>query len=244
MTDYFDTLAERLRAQGMPDERIAGTVDDLAAYAADSGADPREEFGAPEEFAAVLAGSAAAEPVPPAVETWRWTADAFHEVDRLNEFGDQGWEVERVDGRAHFVSRRDLADPQRWEYRRETVRPSTASRAALAERLAPDGWEPCGTWICFEYFKRPKAADLGPAAALGAVPATPSRGVYWSRSFGAFYLIWALFMAAYVGWRLADGDSVSTIAGVAAGGIAVGAAMVVIGWVLGRRSSPSRRRNP
>lgn len=228
MNDYFDTLAERLRALGMPAEEVAGTVQDLAAHAADTGADPREEFGAPEEFAARLAGTGGAAGSPgPAAETWTWTADAFHEVDRLNEFGDQGWEVERIDGRARFVSRRDLNDPQRWEYRRETVRPTRGSREAVAERLAPEGWEPCGTWICFEYFKRPKAAAIGPAAGLDSVPSVPARSTYWSGGFAAL----AGMLVAFAALGLSRGNALMAIAP------AIAALAFAIGSVVARRSS-------
>ncbi|MFI0351757.1 hypothetical protein [Actinomadura sp. 9N407] len=232
MTVYFDTLATRLRAEGMPAEEVTGTVEDLAAYTADSGTDPREEFGPPEEFATRLAGGAAAEPAP-AAENWVWTADAFHELQHLNHFGDQGWEVERVDGVGRFVSRRDAGAPQRWEYRRETVRPRRESRAALAGRLAPDGWEPCGTWICFEYFKRPKAADLGPAAALTDVPVAPARRAFWSKGFAAYLL----FLGAILAWSLlGSGDSGRTATLLLAGS-ATGLAIAGVWSVLARRSA-------
>lgn len=233
-TPYFEELAERLRAVGVPADEVAGTVDDLAAYVADSGADPRDEFGEPEEFAARLAPSGGA-PVPEpsaatpsaetaATETWRWTADAFHERQLLNRFGEEGWEVERVDSVGRFVSHRDLENPQRWEYRRETVLP--ARRAAVADRLAPDGWEPCGSWVCFEYFKRPKAATLGPEAKLDDPPMVPGRRVFWSRRFAVFILCYAVFWFAWcAAWLLfAQGEARSRFAV----GCLAGASLAVI----------------
>ncbi|MEW2358432.1 hypothetical protein [Spirillospora sp. NPDC029432] len=243
MTDYFDDLSQRLRSQGMPDERIAGTVQDLAAYVADSGADPREEFGAPEEFAARLADSTF-EPPGPSAETWVWTADAVHEVKHLNEFGDQGWEVERVNAIGCFVSRRDRNAPQRWEYRRETVRLRGESRTALAERLAPEGWEPCGAWICYEYFKRPKAADLGPAAALADVPAPPGRRAFWSRNITGLLAAWGALIAAVLAWRLADGDGIGGSVALIGGGALLGLVIGAVWSMIARRSSPSSGRNP
>ncbi|MFI0409990.1 HAAS signaling domain-containing protein [Actinomadura sp. 3N508] len=53
-TAYFDELAGRLRDSGVPEDEVTETVDDLAAYVAESGADPGDEFGTPEEFAARL----------------------------------------------------------------------------------------------------------------------------------------------------------------------------------------------
>lgn len=117
------------------------TVDDLAAYVTESGTDPVQEFGTPAEFAPQVAPAgepATDETVPPSsAETWTWRADAFHERDVLNHYGDEGWEVERVDAAGRFVSHRDPENPQRWEYRREIVLPGRGQ--AVIDRLAPDG---------------------------------------------------------------------------------------------------------
>ncbi|MFD0691774.1 hypothetical protein [Actinomadura fibrosa] len=195
-TPYFDALSERLRGSGLPEDEVAGTIDDLTAYVAESGADPEEEFGPVEEFAARLApGDGPGPDVPgPSAGTWVWRADAFNERAMLDRFGDEGWEVERVDPLGRFVSHRDPESPQRWEYRRESVLPGR--RKATAARLAPDGWESCGTWMHFEYFKRPKAASLGPEAALPEPPRTPARRVFLSRRFRVFIACYALFVLA------------------------------------------------
>ncbi|GAA2071273.1 hypothetical protein [Actinomadura alba] len=242
MTSYFDTLAERLRESGLSDEQIASTIDDLATYVTESGAAPEEEFGPAADFAEQLtaghaqgADSAPSPEIDPAPETWRWTADAFHERKRLNEFGDQGWEVERVDALGHFVSHRDPARPQRWEYRRETV--VVGGRAKTADRLAPDGWEPCGTWVVFEYFKRPKSASLGPAGELDEAPDGPGRRIFWSKRFYVFFAGYAAFLGAIALGRLAlGGDALKNwfLIGLLAGGV-MAAAWVVIGQRRARR---------
>ncbi|GAA4241379.1 hypothetical protein GCM10022254_69980 [Actinomadura meridiana] len=240
-TPYFEELAERLRAGGVPADEVAGTVDDLAAYVAESGADPRDEFGEPEEFAARLAPSGGGAVPEPSVatpseetasaETWRWTADAFHERRLLNRFGEEGWEVERVDSLGRFVSHRDIENPQRWEYRRETVLP--ARRAAAAERLAPDGWEPCGSWVCFEYFKRPKAASLGPEAELDDPPMAPARHIFWSRRFAIFIVCYSAFWIAMCAvWLLvAPGEDRSRfLLGCLVGAVLAVAMVVTVRW--------------
>lgn len=240
---YFDELAERLRARGLPEDEVSRTVDDLAAFAAESGTDPVQEFGAPADFASQVAPDEAKAdvpggPVPPdEAETWKWRADAFHERDVLNRYGDEGWEVERVDNAGRFVSHRDPDDPQRWEYRRETVLPGR--RNAVTGRLAPDGWEPCGTWICFEYFKRPKAASVGPEAELHAVPRTPSGRNFWSRRFYAFIAGYGLFVAAVCVVCVAfapDGSLTGLLTGFLVG------ALIVLGLVAGRVWLDRRRR--
>lgn len=229
---YFDELAGRLRDRGIPAKEVAGAVDDLAAYVAGSGADPDDEFGTPEEFAARLARSGEGdgiEPPPgPADETWLWTADAFHERSLLNRFGDEGWEVERVDSVGRFVTHRDTVHPQRWEYRREAVPPRR--RDAVAERLRPDGWEPCGTWLFYEYFKRPKAATLGLEAELGSRPRVSARRLFWSRRFYVFLVCYIGVLAAVcVAWiAYAPADSRSPfVIGFLIGGVLAAAAVVV-----------------
>ncbi|MEU9024853.1 hypothetical protein [Actinomadura sp. NPDC048394] len=199
-TPYFEDLAERLRDSGVPADEVSGTVDDLAAYIAESGTSPEEEFGPVEEFAARLAPPEDDGPEPDAsAQTWRWTADAFQDRAMLNRFGDEGWEVERVDSVGRFVCRRDGEHPQRWEYRRETVLPGR--RKAVEQRLAPDGWEPCGNWMQFEYFKRPRAASLGPNAELQAPPEIPAKRFFWSRRFYTFASCYAAFVVvACAGW--------------------------------------------
>ncbi|QKW33885.1 hypothetical protein HUT06_07450 [Actinomadura sp. NAK00032] len=224
---YFDELTRRLRGRGLPEKEITRTVADLAAFAAESGTDPEQEFGTPDEFAAQLAGAgepgsapAGAAAPPASAETWTWRADAFHEREVLNRYGDEGWEVERVDSVGRFVSRRTGDHPLRWEYRRETALPR--NRAAVAERLAPDGWEPCGSWFHFEYFKRPKAVMLGLEGELDLPPEAPAQATYWSRRFYLFLAGYiALIAAVCTAWIVfALDDSRSTfIGGFLAGGV-------------------------
>jgi hypothetical protein len=134
----------------------------------------------------------------PRTQTWKWTSDAFAELQWLDRFGDQGWEVERVDALARFVGHRPTSGARRWEYRRETVGvPRRGGPAGgPAGVLAADGWEPCGSWVCFEYFKRPKAEGESP---LDVLPPVPSRHVYWSRRFLLLIAVFAaLAVAAFV----------------------------------------------
>ncbi|MEV2254909.1 hypothetical protein AB0I94_30775 [Streptomyces sp. NPDC050147] len=192
---YFDDLAGLLREQGVPADRVEVTVADLRAHLEESGAeDPEAEFGPAEEFARELVPAGGREPEVPGahVETWRWTADTYVDEELLNRFGGEGWEVERVDALGRFVSHRDLERPQRWEYRRELV---TRGREGLDERLAPEGWEACGNWIVYAWFKRPVAASLGPGAEVSLPPAVPERSNFLSRKF---YLLVGFVVVALV----------------------------------------------
>ncbi|MEU7991306.1 hypothetical protein AB0B56_41310 [Streptosporangium canum] len=244
---YFDELAVVLVEAGMPADRIGATLDDLAGYLAESGGDPEEEFGPAAELARELAvtSAPAAEPAADA-RAWHWTADLFHDVKMLNEYGAQGWEVDRVGANGLFVSARDPEHPQQWEYRRELVTPGR--RRSVLGLLAPDGWEPCGTWVCFEYFKRPRAASLGPAAELTAPPLTPRRNVFLSPKFYAFVSAVLLLTAAVLVPLLRaagaeiDGsdDSLDTILGLLTGAAVGALAMTAVLWLAVRRRG--RRR--
>lgn len=228
MTGYFDQLAERLRAAGVPAGQVTATVDDLATYAVETGTDPEAEFGPVAEFAEQLMPA----PAPAGEErdgeerdgeTWRWRADAFGELRKLETYGDQGWEVERVDSAGRFVSRRDAEQPQRWEYRRELITPGRTA-AALETRLAPDGWEPCGTWVCYAYFKRPKAASIGPEASLDQPPRRPGRKSFYSVRFYALVAGLLALVAVAVAVVMVAGDRF------VGGGFAVGA---LVGGLIG-----------
>jgi hypothetical protein len=220
MSAYFDQLAEHLRAGGVPADQVTATIDDLSAHVEETGGDPEAEFGPVADFA----GQLMPEPARAAGEPWRWRADAFGELRKLETYGGEGWEVERVDGAGRFVSRRDPEQPQRWEYRRELITPASGA-ASLETRLAPDGWEPCGTWVCYAYFKRPKAASIGPAARIDQPPVRPGRKSFYSARFyalvagvlalGALSLVLVMVVGdRYVGGGFAGGALVGGLIGV------------------------------
>jgi hypothetical protein len=245
MSDYFDALAASLRDRGVPQERITATIDDLTAYVQESGADPEEEFGPVADFAPLLcaepaAGTARETVDAPAGDTWVWTVDLFADTKRLNEFGEQGWEVDGLDKLGRFVCHRDPERAQRWEYRRLAV--TSGGRRALVDRLAPDGWEPCGTWFSFEYFKRPQAASTGPAADLDAPPPAPSRRTFFSGRFYLFLIVWLLFVVlAVIGTtELSNVTNPFDGADSIAGGV-VGASVVLAAfWLIMRRQNRKR----
>lgn len=232
---YLVDLAERLRAQGLPADRVEATVTDLAAHLEESGAEDAEaEFGPVEEFAAQLVpatGERAPQAPDERVETWRWTADTYVDEELLNRFGDEGWEVERVDALGRFVSHRDVTQPQRWEYRRELV---TRGREDLDERLAPDGWELCGEWIVYAWYKRPKAASIGPAARLTSTPPAPARSRFFSRKFYALLAVLAAAVAVAGAAVAADENDAASGAGFAAGLLTGAAAVVALAWGVSR----------
>ncbi|MEE1939596.1 hypothetical protein V1L54_09230 [Streptomyces sp. TRM 70361] len=229
MDAYFTDLAERLRARGVTEERVTVTLTELHDHLLDADSTPEAEFGPVAEFAEQLARGAGAsapeaagEPGSRAQE-WRWTADIYTDRELLNRYGDQGWEVERVDRLGRFVCRRDPGNAMRWEYRRESA--LRGEHDELAARLAPDGWEPCGRWTYLAYFKRPRAATAGPAARLAAAPEVPERRVFLSRKYRALLVaVLALVVAEAVFLGSSDtslGDP-ATLAGMVVGALAGG----------------------
>ena len=196
MNNYFDELAARLAARDVAPDRSRALLEELSAYTADSGLDPEEEFGPVGEFAASLAPSEE-DGDEGGGEEMLWTADAFEAPARLNAFGAQGWDMERVDRLGRFVGHRDRENPQTWEYRQEMCA-NRADRERLAARLAPEGWEMCGHWSVLAYFKRPGAATVGPKAQLEELPEPgPRRAFYGVR--GVLVIAASLLVLVVVG---------------------------------------------
>ena len=216
---YFTELADALRTARVPDEQIAATVEDLRAHLAETGTHPEEEFGPAAAFAAQLGGLAPrpAEPDEQA-ESWTWTADIFNDRRMLAVHGDQGWEVESLDSLGRFVCRRSATAALRWEYRREVI--GARRRTKVLAELEPEGWELCGEWLVYGYFKRPKAASAGPAGELAAPPATPREWLFLSRRGKVALAVWLVLVggamtACFMG-TLGTGGLAITIALVSA----------------------------
>lgn len=235
---YLDELATLLRARGVPEQRLKSTIDDLAAFLADGDLDPTEEFGPVREFADDLVGEEGPEPDP---ESLVWAADSFAATERLNEMGAQGWEVERVDRFGRFVSHRG-ADPQVWEYRQE-IAPGRRERTRLTERLAPEGWELAGHYFTYAYFKRARAALVGPAAELDERPEPTRKRFFWSLpgllSVGIALVVLVISLYS-LGGTLREGDFADRVATMAGAGVG---ALVGVGAVLGVFWLVARVRN-
>ncbi|WP_030693700.1 hypothetical protein [Streptomyces globisporus] len=186
---YFAELTDALRAAGVPEEQIARTTDELRGHLAETGTSPEEEFGPAEGFAARLGGLAPAPGEPDgAAERWTWTADLFNDRRMLDVHGAQGWEVEGLDPLGRFVCRRAPGVALAWEYRREVI--TGRRRARVLDELTPEGWELCGEWLVYGYFKRPRAATAGPAGAVEAPQAAPHRWLFLSRRGKAALAVW------------------------------------------------------
>lgn len=195
---YFEELAQALRGSGVPEAQVAATVEDLRGHLAETGRDARAEFGPAAAFAAQLGGLAPPPGEPDErAERWTWTADLFNDRRMLEVHGDQGWEVESLDALGRFVCRRAPGVALRWEYRREVF--GGRRRDKVLGELEPEGWELCGEWLVYGYFKRPKAASAGPAGELAAPPATPREWLFLSRRGKVALVIWGVAALALLG---------------------------------------------
>ena len=228
--EYFAELAERLSEHGFDAQRVSATVEELKTHTAESGAEPVDEFGPTADFAAQLAARGEEAPQPEHdAERWVWTCDIYVDRELLNRFGQQGWEMERVDKLGRFVCRRTAERPMRWEYRREYVK--RAERAAQAAELAPEGWEPCGSWTTLMYYRRPLSVSAGPDAELAAPPRVPARRTYFTPK------VWVMLAIAVLGWLgvivllISVGSSPAIWCGMLVGGVIGGA----VGWAAIRK---------
>lgn len=232
---YLEELATLLRARGVPERRLKSTIDDLATFLAEGELDPTEEFGPAREFVDDLVGEERPDPDP---ESLVWAADSFAATGRLNEMGAQGWEVEWVDRFGRFVSHRG-EDPQIWEYRQE-IAPGRRERTRLAEGLAPEGWELAGHYFTFAYFKRSRAALIGPAAELDERPEPPRERFFWSPpgllSIGValVVLVISLFTLGGTLWEGDAADRVATMAGAGVGALVGVGAVLGVFWLFAR----------
>ena len=232
---YLDELATLLREREVTEDRIRSTTDDLAAFLAEGDLDPEEEFGPPAEFADDLVGEEGPEPTP---ESLVWAADSFVATERLDELGAQGWEVDRVDRFGRFVSHRG-AEPQIWEYRQE-IAPGRRERTRLAGILAPEGWEPAGHYFTFAYFKRAKAALVGPAAELAERPEPTRKRFFWSLpglltvGIALVVLVISLFTLGGTLWEGDTADRVATMAGAGVGALVGVGAVLGVFWLVAR----------
>lgn len=158
MTDhdtYLHELADVLRGRGLEDETVRQAVEEVRSHLAEAGGSPVEQFGPAAAYAAALVG---ADPVAADgegsedMERRTFRATATDEMGILADLGADGWELTGVrDFGLHARRPVDTAERHRWVYdRRKTLR-----RDAVVREMAADGWQPCGRWVIFHYFKKP-----------------------------------------------------------------------------------------
>lgn len=150
---YLSELAASLQARGADSARMSEAVAEVEVHLAESGEDPLEAFGPPDEYAErlLLREERRADRADAQWTERTFRATAFGEMGLLKEAGRQGWELTEVGGYAlHCRRPRDPEAARRWEYRRRV----SVDRGAILENMTALGWEPCGVWLPFHYFKR------------------------------------------------------------------------------------------
>jgi len=153
-TDYLTELLFALERGEADSARARDLVAEVESHLDESGEDPLEAFGPPEQFAGHLMSRGRDEANPVAnggFETRTFRATAFDEMAVLSDLGADGWELVGVrDFGLHARRPRDAGSAQRWDYRRRVG----VRRGPVLEQMRGAGWTPCGQWSWFHYFKR------------------------------------------------------------------------------------------
>jgi len=151
---YLSELAGSLQMRGANSARTSEAVAEVENHLSESGEDPMEAFGPPDEYAEQLLLREERRADEAADARWverTFRATAFGEMRVLEDAGRQGWELTDVGYYALNCRRpRDLEAVRRWEYSRRV----SADHQAVLEDMSALGWEPCGLWLPFHYFKR------------------------------------------------------------------------------------------
>lgn len=151
---YLSELAASLQMRGADSARTSEAVSEVESHLSESGEDPTEAFGPPEEYAEQLLHREEHRAGEAADAQWMertFRATAFGEMRVLEDAGRQGWELTDVGAYAlHCRRPRDLQVAHEWEYRRRVG----VDRQAILEDMTALGWKPCGLWSPFHYFKR------------------------------------------------------------------------------------------
>lgn len=151
---YIEALERALRRRGLDASHTAEVIEEVTNHLNESGDQPLDAFGEPEQYAADLVAADQPDATEPErrYEARTFRATAFDEVKILADLGRDGWEVTGVrDFGLH--ARRPEEPPARttWEYeRRQAVR-----RGPVLNEMEAAGWRQCGNWLMFHYFKRP-----------------------------------------------------------------------------------------
>lgn len=151
---YLGELAASLQMRGADSARTSEAVAEVQSHLSESGEDPMEAFGPPDEYAEQLLLREERRSGEVAQSKWverTFRATAFGEMRLLEDAGRQGWELVDVGAYALRCRRpRNTEATRQWEYRRRV----SVDRQAILEDMTSLGWEPCGLWLPFHYFKR------------------------------------------------------------------------------------------
>lgn len=153
-TRYMADLLAALQRGEVDDGRARDLVAEVESHIDESGEDPLEAFGPPDQFADQLMSRGLDETDAESnggFETRTFRATAFDEMAVLSGLGADGWELVGVrDFGLHARRLRDARSAQRWDYRRRMG----VRRGPILEEMRGEGWSPCGQWSWFHYFKR------------------------------------------------------------------------------------------
>jgi hypothetical protein len=153
--EYVEQLAACLQRFGLEGEPLRDIVAEVESHLMESGEDPVQAFGLPEDFADDrMRSSQIVQGPAPAWETRTFRATAFDEMDVLAAAGLVGWELMAVGLMSLHCRRRSRPEDRViWTYRRRTG----LARHHFLQEMIGEGWTQCGSWPPFSYFKRPES---------------------------------------------------------------------------------------
>ncbi len=151
---YLEDLTAHLQQRGVDNDKIRDIVSEAETHLAESGEGAVEAFGSVEEYAEKMAiheEKLAVQTEKPNHLHRTFRATAFGEMAILEFAGREGWELVDVGALALYCRRpADENRVCRWEYKRRTGRHGKI----ILDEMVNAGWEPCGNWLPFHYFKR------------------------------------------------------------------------------------------
>lgn len=148
---YLEELYVCLQRYGLEHQQISEIMAEVESHLAESGETPLEAFGPPNVYAEERV-SARERAAGGEMQRRTFRATAFDEMIILAEAGKAGWELLDVAAFALYCQRPwNLKEVRQWEY----VRRVGFNRNAIIAEMEIQGWQPCGNWTPFHYFKRP-----------------------------------------------------------------------------------------
>lgn len=147
---YLEELSACLQRYGLDNHQISEIIAEVESHLVESGETPLEAFGPPKVYAEERV-TAREQVAGGEMQRRTFRATALDEMIILQEAGKAGWELTDVAAFALYCQRPwNLEEVQQWEYARRVG----LKRNAIIAEMMTEGWQPCGNWTPFHYFKR------------------------------------------------------------------------------------------
>ncbi len=148
---YIEQLYVGLQRYGLDREQISEIIHEAQNHLVASGETPMEAFGPPDVYAEERV-AAREKALGGEWQIRKFHGTAYDEMVILELAGKLGWELIAVATFGLHCRRPwDINEVRQWEY----ARPFGFNGDKIITAMIAEGWEPCGSWTPFHYFKRP-----------------------------------------------------------------------------------------